>query len=73
MFKESNLRKPLILGHKTYGDITNDIVNPIMGEAPKQWKIAITIAFIVALYGVGCIFYVVGVGIGSWGLNKTVG
>jgi molybdopterin-containing oxidoreductase family membrane subunit len=73
MFKESNLRKPLILGHKTYGDITNDIVNPIMGAAPKQWKIAITIAFIVALYGVGCIFYVVGVGIGSWGLNKTVG
>jgi len=73
MFKESNIRKPLILGHKTYHDITNDIVSPIEGPAPKQWKIAITIALIVALYGVGCISYLVGVGIGSWGLNKTVG
>ncbi len=72
MFKESNIRKPLILGHKTYHDITNDIVAPI-GVAPKQWKIAFTIALIVALYGVGVIFYIVGVGIGSWGLNKTVG
>ena len=73
MFKESNIRKPLILGHKTYHDITNDIVSPIEGAAPKQWKRAFLIALIVATYGVGCIFYVVGVGIGSWGLNKTVG
>ena len=73
MFKESNIRKPLILGHKTYHDITNDIVGPIEGSASKQWKIAFTIALIVALYGIGCISYLVGVGIGSWGLNKTVG
>jgi len=64
MFKESNIRKPLILGHKTYHDITNDIVNPIEGPAPKQWKIAFTIALIVALYGIGVISYLVGTGIG---------
>jgi len=73
MLKESNIRKPLILGHKTYGDITKDIVDPIMGKTPRQWKIAFAIALIVAIYGVGCLFYIVGVGIGSWGLNKTVG
>lgn len=52
MFKEASIRKPLILGHKTYHDITNDVVSPIEGAAPKQWKIALTIAIIVALYGV---------------------
>jgi len=73
MQKEASIRQPLILGHKTYHDITNDIVSPIEGAAPRQWKIAITIAAIIALYGVGCIAYLVGTGIGAWGLNKTVG
>lgn len=73
MFKEASIRKPLILGHKTYHDITNDIVGPIEGPAPRQWKIATTIAAIVALYGIGCIMYLVAAGIGTWGLNKTVG
>jgi len=73
MIKEAAIRKPLILGHKTYHDITNDVVGPIEGKAPRQWKIAITIAAIIALYGVGSIMYLVGTGIGAWGLNKTVG
>ena len=73
MIKEAAIRKPLILGHKTYHDITNDVVGPIEGKAPRQWKIATTIAAIIALYGVGSIMYLVGTGIGAWGLNKTVG
>ena len=57
MFKESSIRKPLIFGHKTYTDITNDIVNPIEGPAPKQWKIAFTIAdvLIILLCVIGCV------------------
>ena len=73
MIKEAAIRRPLILGHKTYHDITNDVVGPIEGKAPRQWKIAITISAIIALYGVGSIMYLVGTGIGAWGLNKTVG
>ena len=73
MIKEAAIRKPLILGHKTYHDITNDVVGPIEGKAPRQWKIAITIAAIIALYGIASIMYLVGTGIGAWGLNKTVG
>ena len=73
MIKEAAIRRPLILGHKTYHDITNDVVGPIEGKAPRQWKIAITIAAVIALYGVGSIMYLVGTGIGAWGLNKTVG
>ena len=73
MFKESAIRDPLILGNKTYHDITKDVCGPIEGPAPRPWKIATTLAAIVALYGVGCITYLVGTGIGTWGLNKTVG
>ena len=73
MQRESAIREPLILGHKTYKDITDDVVSPITGSAPLGWKILITISSIVALYGVGSILYLLGTGIGTWGLNKTVG
>ena len=73
MFKEGALRDPLILGNKSYGDITADVVGPIENKAPKGWYIAITISAIIALWGIGCILYLIGTGIGVWGLNKTVG
>lgn len=72
MHSEAALREPLILGHKTYHDITNDIVGPIENKAPRGWYILTAIASIIALYGVGCIMYLLSNGIGSWGLNKTV-
>ena len=72
MHAESALREPLILGHKTYGDITRDIVSPIENKAPRGWYILISIAAVIAVYGVGCIMYLISKGIGTWGLNKTV-
>ncbi len=73
MHKLSEIRQPLILGEKSYGDITNDIVTPIENKAPKGWYILIGISGLVALWGIGNILYLIGVGIGTWGLNKTVG
>ncbi|MFZ6051875.1 NrfD/PsrC family molybdoenzyme membrane anchor subunit [Halocola ammonii] len=73
MQKEAAIREPLILGDKTYKDITDDVVAPIMAPAPKLWYLLITIFGLIALYGVGCILYLIGTGIGVWGLNKTVG
>jgi len=73
MHKVSEIRTPLILGEKTYGDITNDIVDPIENKAPKGWYILLTISGLIALWGIGNILYLIEVGIGSWGLNKTVG
>ena len=72
MHGESSLRTPLILGHRTYHDITHDIVSPIENKAPRAWYVLLTIAAIIAAYGVGCILYLVSKGIGTWGLNKTV-
>lgn len=74
MHKESAIREPLILGQDvTYSKITNDVLHTIEHEPTKMWKILITIASIVALWGVCCILYLIGTGIGTWGLNNTVG
>jgi molybdopterin-containing oxidoreductase family membrane subunit len=73
MHKEAAIREPLVLGHKTFHDVTNDVCQPIEGKAPRMWYILFTIAAIIGLYGVGCILYLLGTGIGVWGLNKTVG
>lgn len=72
MHKEAAIREPLILGHKTYSDITEDVCRPIEGKAPRAWYIMFGISLLVGLYGIGCILYLLGTGIGTWGLNKTV-
>lgn len=66
-------RTPLIIGTKTYHEITNDISKPIEGKANNLFKIVFVISAIIALWGVGCFAYTIGTGIGVWGLNKTVG
>ena len=73
MFKEAAIREPLILGDKSFHDITVDVVRPIENKAPKAWYVMIGISSIVALWGIGCILYLLGTGVGVWGLNKTVG
>ncbi len=72
MHSEAAIREPLILGHKTYGDITDDIVRPIENKAPRGWYILMAIASLIAAYGTGCILYLISKGVGVWGLNKTV-
>ena len=49
MQKEAAIREPLILGDKSYKDITDDVVGPIQGAAPIGWKIMITISTIIAI------------------------
>lgn len=72
MQKESAIREPLILGDKSYHQITEDVCAPVEGKANKYWYIVFTLSVIVALWGVGCILYTIGRGIGVWGLNTTV-
>ena len=73
MHYESNVREPLILGDKSYKDITVDVARPVETAAPKAWWIVFSISLVMFLWGVGCILYTIGTGIGVWGLNKTVG
>ena len=70
---ESVIRDPLILGRKSYHQITEDICRPVEGKANKYWWIAFIISASTMIWGVLCLAYTIGNGIGSWGLNKTVG
>ncbi|WP_081208647.1 NrfD/PsrC family molybdoenzyme membrane anchor subunit [Salegentibacter sediminis] len=70
---EAPIRKPLVTGDKSYHDITVDVAAPVEGRANKTWWIVFSIALIAFLWGVGSIIYTIATGIGTWGLNKTVG
>ena len=69
---EASIREPLINGNKSYHDITVDVAAPVEGKANIKWWIAFTIALVAFLYGIGCIAYTIGTGIGVWGLNNRV-
>ena len=69
---ESPYREPLILGKKSYHDITVDIARPVESRASRRWWVAFTIALIAFLWGIGSIAYLLGTGIGTWGLNKNI-
>jgi len=70
---EAPIRRPLVIGDKSYHDVTVDVAAPVEGKANKSWWIVFTIALIAFLWGIGCIIYTISTGIGVWGLNKTVG
>ncbi|TDM00132.1 MAG: hydrogenase [Flavobacteriaceae bacterium] len=69
---EAPIREPLIIGNKSYHDITEDVARPIETKAGKLWWTAFNIALAAFLFGVGCIMYTIGTGIGVWGLNRTI-
>ncbi len=69
---EAPVRVPLILGNKTYHEITEDIARPVEEKAGKLWWIAFSVAFVTFLWLISCIAYTIGTGIGVWGLNRTV-
>ena len=69
---EAPIREPLILGDKSYHDISHDIAAPIEGKANKWWWSVFIIALIAFLWGIGAIIYTIGTGIGVWGLNNKI-
>jgi molybdopterin-containing oxidoreductase family membrane subunit len=69
----SPLRTPLIEGDKTYSDVTEDINRIHEGEAGLGWWIAFSIASSLLVIGLIAGYLTVTIGIGTWGLNRTVG
>ncbi len=72
MHAESQIREPLIIGKKTYRDISNDIIAPIEGKASKIWYLLFTISVLAFMWGIGCLAYTIGIGVGAWGSNNGV-
>ena len=67
------LQEPLILGGKTAADVTRDVCRPLERKATPLWWAAFSASFALLMLGVVAVGYQVATGIGTWGLNKTVG
>ena len=69
----SPLRKPLIAGNKTLNDVTEEVAAPLERAPTVLWWAAFAAAVTVLIIGVLAVAYQIKMGIGTWGLNKTVG
>jgi molybdopterin-containing oxidoreductase family membrane subunit len=69
----SSIREPLVTGGKTVRDVSQDISCQVEGKPTRLWWMAFGISFVLLLYGLYCVCVLEWVGIGVWGLNKTVG
>lgn len=69
----SKNRQPLVRGNKSYADVTLDVLRPIESSPTKGWYLCLIVAMACFVFGVGTVWYQIATGIGTWGLNKTVG
>ncbi len=67
------IRGPLVEGNKTLGQITRDVTLPMEVRPGMWWFIAFGISLAAALFGGYAIYITVYKGIGTWGVNNSVG
>ena len=70
---QSPIRIPLIKGGKTYKDVTEDILRPMANRPGRLWYVGIFISGSALLFGAFMMFWTIWQGIGTWGLNRTIG
>jgi len=69
----SSLRRPLIGGDKSYSQVTEDICAPLGRRPTRAWYAALAVSVTALLIGAVAVTDQIWTGIGTWGLNKTVG
>jgi len=69
----SHLREPLVDGDRTCGQVTEDICRPLEGKPTRLWWYGIAFSASLFLIGLIAVVYQIATGIGTWGLNRTVG
>ena len=67
------IRGPLVEGNKTLGQISREVISPLETRPGLWWFITFGISAIAALYGAYAIYITVYKGIGTWGVNNSVG
>lgn len=69
----SPLRIPLIAGHKKVATVTEDVCRPMLRPPSRLWWAGFTLSFLLLMLGVAAVSYQIATGVGTWGLNTTVG
>ena len=67
------LHPPLIEGDKTITQVTHDVCAPMEARPTTLWWSALLVSSALLLLGAVAIGYQIAVGVGTWGLNRTVG
>jgi len=67
------LPPPLIEGDKTITQVTHDVCAPMEARPTALWWSALLVSSALLSLGAVAIGYQVAVGVGTWGLNRTVG
>lgn len=67
------LSPPLVTGHKSLSDVTGDVCRPMERRPGAAWWAAFLVAFSMLSLGMAAIGYEIATGVGTWGLNTTVG
>ncbi len=68
-----DVRGPLIIGDKTYGQISSEILASTETKPGKWWFAMMTLASLASIWGMYSIYLTVTKGLGTWGVNNTVG
>jgi molybdopterin-containing oxidoreductase family membrane subunit len=64
---------PLIAGRKSAADVTRDVCGALDAKPSGLWWIGLALSSSALLLGVAAVSYQIATGIGTWGLNTTVG
>src|SRR5258706_11002105 len=64
---------PLIAGGKSAADVTREVCGALDAKPSGLWWLGIAISFSALMLGVAAVSYQIATGIGTWGLNTSVG
>jgi molybdopterin-containing oxidoreductase family membrane subunit len=70
---ESTVREPLVNGHKTYAQVTEDIISPIERKPGRMWYVGFLFSVALLAFGAFSVTWFVYWGLGTWGINRTIG
>jgi len=69
----SLMRTPLVTQERSYKELSDDVLGPVEGKPSRSWYYCFIVAVTLLIIGVCAVTYQILTGIGTWGLNKTVG
>src|SRR6202521_1721651 len=64
---------PLITGNKTAADVTREVCEALASKPSAVWWIGLALSVSALALGVAAVSYPIATGVGTWGLNTTVG
>src|SRR5580765_5198201 len=71
--RSAPLRPAWVEGPPALREISDDIARPLSGRPGAGWFGCVAASLTALAIGAGCVTYQIATGIGTWGLNKSVG